>query len=180
MKLSGLQRNLPLSSLATLLAVTVLSASAQEHRLLHDTSELHVTVRNTTGTPVRDARVVMHVIKHGNDQGAMEVRTNDEGQVEQDIIPLGNVVRLQVSAPGFKTYGTDYPVNALVKDIVIRLKEQPVLQTAMVELPPDISVHATPSVPSTYKEAQWIKGAHTSLVGRNTVKKTSPLSVRLK
>jgi hypothetical protein len=89
-----------------------------------DTSEIHVTVvRDTNGKPIRNAAVVLHPLnKKGKDEGAMEVKTDEEGKVALDIIPIGDVLRLQIIAPGWQTFGNDYPVDAPVKDITVRLK----------------------------------------------------------
>jgi hypothetical protein len=88
-----------------------------------DTSEIHVTVlRDTNGKPIHNAAVVMHPLKNGKDQGAMEVKTDDDGKIALDIIPIGDVLRLQIIAPGFQTFGEDYPVDAPAKEITVRMK----------------------------------------------------------
>ena len=88
-----------------------------------ETSEIHVTVlRDTTGKPVRNAAVVLHPIKNGKDEGGMEVKTDEDGKVALDVIPIGDTLRLQVIAPGFQTFGNDYAVDAPAKEIEIRLK----------------------------------------------------------
>ncbi len=89
-----------------------------------ETSEIHVTVlRDTTGKPIRNAAVVLHPLnKKGKDEGAMEVKTDEDGKVALDIIPIGDTLRLQIIAPGFQTFGNDYPVDSAAKEIVIRLK----------------------------------------------------------
>jgi hypothetical protein len=159
MKTLGLHGHFLRTMLPALFAMTFFSASAQEPKLLADTSEVHLTVRDTTGMPIRNARVEMLILSRGRDQGSMEVKTDDSGTIEQDIIPIGDVVRMQISAPGFQAYGVNYPVNSLVKDIVVRLKEQPVIQTAMNEQPPDPAKSS--QVTYVYKEPQWVgKKAH--------------------
>ena len=88
-----------------------------------ETSEIHVTVlRDSSGKPVRNAAVVMHPLKGNKDEGAMEVKTDEDGKVAIDIIPLGYVLRLQIIAPGFQTFGNDYNVDAPAKEITVRLK----------------------------------------------------------
>ena len=165
MKAPALHRHLSLTTLAASLVFTCSSVSAQQPLLL-DTSEVRVMVRDTTGLPVRDARVVMHVMKRGADQGDMEVRTDQDGKVEQDIIPIGNTVHLEIMAPGYQAYRTDYQVNALVKNLVIRLKQQPVLESAVVEQTREVAKTTTPAHPSAYQEPRW--------VGRSSAKKTQP------
>jgi hypothetical protein len=88
-----------------------------------ETSEIHVTVvRDTTGKPIHNAAVVLHPLKNGKDEGAMEVKTDEDGKVALDIIPIGDVLRLQIIAPGFQTFGEDYPVDAPAKEITVRMK----------------------------------------------------------
>ncbi len=88
-----------------------------------ETSEIHVTVvRDSNGKPVRNAAVVMHPLKGTKDEGAMEVKTDEDGKVAIDIVPIGDVLRLQIIAPGFQTFGNDYPVDAPAKEITVRLK----------------------------------------------------------
>ena len=89
-----------------------------------ETSEIHVTVvRDTNGKPIRNAAVVLHPLnKKGKDEGAMEVKTDEDGKVALDIVPIGDVLRLQIIAPGWQTFGNDYPVDAPVKEITVRLK----------------------------------------------------------
>ena len=119
-------------------------------------------VRDMGGSPVRDARIVMRVMKHGNDQGEMEVRTDANGSVEQDIIPIGNTVRLQILAPGFQAYSIDYPVNSLVKNLVVRLKQEPlIVHAAATEQRADVAKSTSPA--SVYREPEWVnKSAHKS------------------
>jgi hypothetical protein len=87
------------------------------------TSEIHVTViRDTTGKPIHNAAVVLHPLNKGKDEGAMEVKTDEDGKVALDIVPIGDVLRLQIIAPGYQTFGQDYPVDAPAKEIVVRMK----------------------------------------------------------
>ena len=69
------------------------------------TASVNMTViRNSSGKPVKNAEVVIHLIdKHGNaKQEGMELKTHDDGKAEATGIPYGKV-RIQVIAPGFKT-----------------------------------------------------------------------------
>ncbi len=180
MKTFGSHGNLLRTMLAALFATTLVSAaSAQEPKLLADTSEVRVTVRDTTGMPIRDAKVEMLILNRGQDQGAMEVRTNDNGSIEQDIIPIGDVVRMQISAPGYKAYDINYPINGLVKDLVVRLKEQPVEEASVTAPKPDTN---TPSQATfTYKEAQWVKRSpHRAVRKAHVVAKSAPKSAPAK
>jgi len=88
-----------------------------------ETCEIHVTVlRDSSGKPIHNAAVIMHPLRNGKDEGAMEVKTDEDGKMALDIIPVGDVLRLQIIAPGFQTFGEDYPVDAVEKEITVRLR----------------------------------------------------------
>jgi hypothetical protein len=79
-------------------------------------------VRASSGKPIPNAAVVFHPINEkGQDQGAMELKTDLEGKTTLDVIPIGSTVRLQVIAPGFQTFGNDYVANADAKEIIIKM-----------------------------------------------------------
>jgi hypothetical protein len=87
------------------------------------TSKITVTVvRAANGKPVENAAVVFHPMKNGKDQGGLELKTNEEGRVAIDVIPIGTTVRLQIVAKGFQTFGEDYEITGDSKDISVKLK----------------------------------------------------------
>jgi hypothetical protein len=86
------------------------------------TCKITVTVtRASTGKPVENAGVIFHPIKDGKDEGNMELKTNEEGKAVLDVVPVGDVVRLQIIASGFQTYGADYQIDSQTKDIDVKL-----------------------------------------------------------
>ncbi len=155
MKSNGLRGYFLGTMPAVLFAMTFFSASAQQHVLVADTSEVRLAVRDTTGAPVQNADVSMVILSRGRDQGAMDVKTDQDGKIEQDIIPVGDVVQMHISAPGYQAYGINYPVNGLVKDLVVRLKPAPLVQTASLEQPKD-AAGSVAQATFTYKEPQWV------------------------
>jgi hypothetical protein len=87
------------------------------------TSQIKVTVlRATNGKPIANAAVIFHPIKNGKDDGALELKSDEDGIVKIDVIPIGDTVRLQVIANGWQTYGEDYKIEADKKDIVVKMK----------------------------------------------------------
>ncbi len=93
-----------------------------------DTAKVDITVvRESNGKPIPRAAVIFHPIKDGKDEGAMELKTDDEGKTALDIIPVGDTVRLQIIADGFQTFGNDYLVDTKAKEITIKMK-RPVSQ----------------------------------------------------
>jgi len=87
------------------------------------TSAITVTIlRSTNGKPIPDAAVIFHPIKDGKDSGALELKSNDDGVVKIDVIPIGDTVRLQVIADGWQTYGQDYDIKTNKKTITVKMK----------------------------------------------------------
>lgn len=114
-------------SLAVVLGL-VLSAQAQQHgrgrkyKPPPPTCKVTVTVlRSYNGKPLENASVVFHPIKDGKDAGGMELKTNEDGKVTLDMIPVGDTLRLQVLATGFQTYGHDYELPTDTKEIEVKM-----------------------------------------------------------
>jgi hypothetical protein len=87
------------------------------------TATIKVTVvRSTNGKPIPNAAVVFHPMKGDQDQGALELKSDEDGKVTIDVIPIGDTVRLQVIADGWQTYGEDYKVETDSKEITVKMK----------------------------------------------------------
>jgi len=82
-----------------------------------------VVVRDYNGKPVKNASVIMHPVnKKGKQQrSGFQLKTNSEGKTNFDGVPYG-MLRVQVLAQGFQTYGEDYDVNKPQMEITIKLK----------------------------------------------------------
>jgi hypothetical protein len=87
------------------------------------TATIKVTVlRATNGKPIANAAVVFHPMEGDKDKGALELKSDEDGKVTIDVIPVGDTVRLQVIADGWKTYGDDYKIDTNSKEIVVKMK----------------------------------------------------------
>ncbi len=87
------------------------------------TATIKVTVlRSTNGKPIPNAAVVFHPMEGDKDKGALELKSNEDGNVTIDVIPIGDTVRLQVIADGWKTFGDDYKIDTDSKEIVVKMK----------------------------------------------------------
>jgi hypothetical protein len=89
------------------------------------TSLVNLTVvREATGKPVKNAEVVLHMVgKNGKQkQEGLELKTHDDGKAEASGVPYGKW-RVQVIAPGFKTYGQDFEVGQPNLEITIKLQK---------------------------------------------------------
>ena len=82
-----------------------------------------VVVRDYNGKPVRNAAVVLHPVRKNGKQsrGGMELKTDNDGRANIDGIPYG-LLRVQVLAPGFQTFGEDYQINKPELEIIVKLK----------------------------------------------------------
>jgi hypothetical protein len=107
------------------LALIALStvAVAQKDRDDEPTSWLKfLVVKDDNGKPVRNAAVIMHPVSHGKQgHGGMELKTDLEGKSEFDGIPYG-MLRVQVLAQGFQTYGEDFEIYKPKMEFTIKLK----------------------------------------------------------
>jgi hypothetical protein len=87
------------------------------------TATIKVTVvRSTNGKPIPNAAVVFHPMEGDKDKGALELKSDEDGKVTIDVIPIGDVVRLQVIADGWKTYGDDFKIETDNKEILVKMK----------------------------------------------------------
>jgi hypothetical protein len=87
------------------------------------TAAVKVTVlRSTNGKPIANAAVIFHPIRNGKDEGALELKSDPDGVVKIDVIPIGDTIRLQIIADGWKTYGEDYNIDTDTKEIVVKMK----------------------------------------------------------
>jgi len=108
----------------TLLSVTAF-AGKKPAASAEKTASVNVTVvRDANGKPVKNAEVVLHLIdNHGKQkQEGMELKTHEDGKAEATGIPYGKV-RVQVIAPGFKTYGQDFSIDQPNLEITIKMQK---------------------------------------------------------
>jgi hypothetical protein len=119
----------PLVALLGLMAVLV-SASAQntdkrgrKYKAPPKTARLEVTVvRDVDAKPIENAALVFHPMVNGKNEGNMELKSNEDGKCVIDVLPVGNMVRLQIIAKGFQTYGQDYKIDKDEMALEIRMK----------------------------------------------------------
>ena len=82
-----------------------------------------LVIKEDNGKPVRNAAVIMHPVNpHGKQgHGGMELKTDPDGKAGFDGIPYG-MLRVQVLAQGFQTYGEDFDVEKPKMSLTIKLK----------------------------------------------------------
>ncbi|MGA9672957.1 MAG: hypothetical protein WBQ94_27315 [Terracidiphilus sp.] len=113
------------------LVVSSLSAGGQDapskrgrkYKAPPDTARVEVTIlKDVNGKPIENAAVVFHPMEGDKDKGNMELKTNEEGKMVIDVLPLGGKVRMQVIAQGFQTYGEDYKIEKPEMALEVRMK----------------------------------------------------------
>lgn len=126
--MNAMQRRIFLQSIAALMAVVLCTgslASSQEKRgrkykAAPPTARIEVTVlRDSDQKPIENAAVIFHTLK---EPGNMELKSNEDGKAIIDVLPIGETVRLQIIAKGFKTFGQDYKIDQDKMAIEIHMK----------------------------------------------------------
>jgi hypothetical protein len=99
------------------------SQRGRKYKAPPPTSRIEITVvRDVNAKPIENAAVIFHPIVDGEDRGAMELKTNEDGKTIIEVLPIGGIVRLQVIAHGFQTYGEDIAVDKAEMAISIKMK----------------------------------------------------------
>ena len=117
-------KKLILVGAALVLIASASVASAQKDKDTEPTSWIYFTVvKDDNGKPVRNAAVILHAVATSGKQerGGMELKTSPDGKTDFDGIPYG-MLRVQVLAHGFQTFGEDYDINKSKTEITIKLK----------------------------------------------------------
>jgi hypothetical protein len=83
-----------------------------------------LVVRDSNGKPVRNAEIVLHPVDKNGKQRAegIELKTHEDGKAQINGIPYGKF-RVQVIAPGFRTYGEDFDFQSPNHAITIKLQK---------------------------------------------------------
>ena len=99
------------------------SHHGRKYKVPPPSARIEVTVvRDYNGKPIHDAHVIFHPIEGDKDKGALELKSDEDGKVTIDVIPIGDTVRLQVIADGWQTYGDDYKIDTDSKEILVKMK----------------------------------------------------------
>jgi hypothetical protein len=140
------------------LAVSSLAANAQnannrgrKYKAPPPTARIEVTIlRASNEKPIENAAVVFHPMEGEKDKGNMELKTDPDGKAVIDVLPIGDIIRVQVIAKGFQTFGQDYKVDKPQLAIEIRMK-RPGEQYSIYK-PHDQAKDAPPAQPKDKKD----------------------------
>jgi len=110
-------------------------ASDQRCEAQQSTNVRFTVLKDDNNKPVRNASVILHPVGKDGKQsrGGFQLKTDNEGKTASEGLPYG-LLRIQVLAPGFQTFGEDYDLNKPELDIQIRLK-RPKEQLSVYEKP---------------------------------------------
>lgn len=137
-----------------MLLVSLLVLASDKQSGAQQASNLRFTVvKDDNNKPVRSASVVLHpVAKDGKQsRGGFQLKTDNEGKTASEGLPYG-LLRVQVLAPGFQTFGEDYDINKPEMDIEIRLK-RPKDQISIYDKPQD-KQQGAPTTPAAEPKPQ--------------------------
>lgn len=122
-RMTGMTKIFVTATVLVMLAIAG-SAFAQKDKDEEPTSVIYfLVIKDDNGKPVRSAAVIMHAVNDKGKQGrgGMELKTDQDGKTNFDGIPYG-MLRVQVLAHGFQTFGEDYDVSKPKTEITIKLK----------------------------------------------------------
>ena len=157
------------------LALSSLHAGAQDtqrrgrkYKAPPPAARIEVTVlRDGSGKPIENAAVIFHPIEGDNDRGVMELKTNFDGKAIIDVIPIGDTVRLQIIAKGFKTYGQDFKIDKDSLAWEIRMK-RPGEQYSIYKAHDETAESSGDKPASSSKDATPSNDAKTSAPNKQT------------
>jgi Carboxypeptidase regulatory-like domain len=109
--------------LALVVTPALLAAGGENKPSGQASSIKFVVLKDDNNKPVRNAAVILHPVGKSGKQskGGFELKTDAEGRTQADGVPYG-LLRVQVIAPGFQTFGDDYTINQTEQVVTVRLK----------------------------------------------------------
>jgi hypothetical protein len=128
---------------------TASAAWGQHDKDVEPTSFIYfVVIKDENGKPVRNAAVIMHEVnpKGKQERGGMELKTDLDGKANFDGVPYG-MLRVQVLAQGYQTYGEDYDIEKDKTDITIKLKRPQGQYSVYDDKPKDPNAPPKPDSP---------------------------------
>ena len=143
--------------------LAALSAQREQHgrgyKPPSPTATVVITVQKAAnGKPMPSTSVIFRAVRDGKDNGNLEMKTDGDGRASIDLLEVGSHVTVQVLAPGFASYATDFDLTSSGKEMQVRL-ERPRAQVsqygdgrdAPADIQPGVQEHhvAKPAAPTT-------------------------------
>ena len=123
------------------------------------TATVVITVQKAAnGKPMPSTSVIFRAVRDRKDDGNLEMKTDGDGRASIDLLEVGSHVTVQVLAPGFASYASDFDLTAQGKELQVKL-ERPRAQISQygdardqpADIQPGIQEHhaAKPVAPTT-------------------------------
>jgi hypothetical protein len=129
-----------------LFVVAFCNCSLAQHPDEGPTAVLNFLVlKDDNGKPIRNAAVIMHEVnaRGKQERGDLELKTDADGKASFSEVPYG-MLRVQVLASGFQTFGDDYEISKEKVDLTIKLK-RPQSQFSVYDTPDKKTAPADPN-----------------------------------
>lgn len=95
----------------------------RKYKVPPSSANIEVTVvKDFNGKPIENAHVIFHPTEGDKDTGSLELKTDENGKADIDVIPIGDTITLQVIVNGYKTYGRSYKIDKPNMSMEVRLK----------------------------------------------------------
>jgi hypothetical protein len=85
----------------------------------------HITVvvlKGFNSKPIMNAAVIFHATLNGENDGNLEVKTDEDGKAVIDVIEVGSTVNVQVIATGFATASQEVKIDTASKDLLVKMQ----------------------------------------------------------
>ncbi len=125
-----MRRAFPIRLLSAALPVLALfSAPAQQekhgrgYKAPPQTAPVTVVVaKASNGKPMASTSVIFRSVRNDASNGNLEMKTDGEGHATLDLLEVGSHVTVQVIAPGYATFATDFDLTDGGKQLLVKLE----------------------------------------------------------
>ena len=154
-----MRRHLPVCAFLALLPFTlhgVASAQQEPHgrgyKAPPPTAPVVITVEKAAnGKPMASTSVIFRAVRNDSTDGNLEMKTDGDGRASIELLEVGSHVTVQVIAPGYATYATDFDLTKDGKQLLVKL-ERPRAQVSMygdnvdrpAQVQPGVQEHIAP------------------------------------
>lgn len=129
-RMAGMRRPLPLrafSALFTCFSSLVAPCQVGQHGRGYKepppTAPVVITVEKATnGKPMVSTSVIFRAVRNDSSDGNLEMKTDGEGRASIELLEVGSHVTVQVIAPGYATYATDFDLTREGKQLLVKLE----------------------------------------------------------
>lgn len=81
-----------------------------------------IVEKAVNGKPMASTSVIFRAVREEEAEGSLEMKTDSEGRASIDLLEVGSHVTVQVIAPGFATYASEFDLPKEGKQLVVKLQ----------------------------------------------------------